>query len=250
MKKAKDNLPRLYRDLAGWFHLLTAPEDYKEEAEFYQRVIRNNSRIPVIEVLEMGSGGGNNASHMKESFKLTLTDISEDMLAISRRLNPECEHIRGDMRSLRLKRKFDSVFVQDAVSHLTTINDLALAVKTAFIHCKKGGVALFAPDCVREMFKPLTQHGGHDGGKRSMRYLEWTWDPDATDTTYFAEFAYLFKENNEVHCEHERFTMGLFSKDDWQRLLTEAGFTGIRIISYPTEINWTTPVFIGIRPEK
>ena len=30
-----ESLPRLYTDLAGWFHLLTAPEDYAEEADFY-----------------------------------------------------------------------------------------------------------------------------------------------------------------------------------------------------------------------
>ena len=27
--------PRLYADLAGWYHLLTAPADYAEEAEIY-----------------------------------------------------------------------------------------------------------------------------------------------------------------------------------------------------------------------
>ena len=79
-----ERLPRLYRDLAGWFHLLTAPEDYRVEAEFYQKVLTENSRIPIKEVLEMGSGGGNNASHFKEHFRLTLTDISEDMLTIAR----------------------------------------------------------------------------------------------------------------------------------------------------------------------
>ena len=31
--------PRLYHDLASWFPILTAPEDYKEEAEFYRQTI-------------------------------------------------------------------------------------------------------------------------------------------------------------------------------------------------------------------
>ena len=37
-------------------------------------------------------------------FTLTLTDLSEGMLAQSRALNPEAEHIAGDMRTLRLNR--------------------------------------------------------------------------------------------------------------------------------------------------
>ena len=30
-----DGQPLLYSELAGWFHLLTAPEDYEEEAEIF-----------------------------------------------------------------------------------------------------------------------------------------------------------------------------------------------------------------------
>ena len=248
-KTEKEQLPRLYRDLADWFHLMTAPEDYTDEADFYRRVIRNNSRIPVTGVLELGSGGGNNASHMKSSFRLTLIDLSEDMLAVSRRLNPECEHIQGDMRDLRLGRQFDCVFVQDAVSHITNPADLSSVMKSAFIHCKPGGVALFAPDYVRETLRPLTQHGGHDGNGRSMRYLQWTWDPDPDDTNYIADFAYLMKDGDDIRCIHDRFIMGLFSKEEWKRLLADAGFVNIGVIPYPGEINWPTPVFVGIKPE-
>jgi hypothetical protein len=37
------------------------------------------------------------------------------MLAVLRRLNPECDHRRGDMRAGRLGRAFDAAFVHDAV---------------------------------------------------------------------------------------------------------------------------------------
>ena len=33
---------------------------------------------------------------------MTLTDIAPGMLAMSESINPECEHIVGDMRTLRL----------------------------------------------------------------------------------------------------------------------------------------------------
>ena len=46
------------------------------------------------------------------------------MLALSRALNPECEHLAGDMRTLRLGRVFDAVFVHDAVCYMTTRADL------------------------------------------------------------------------------------------------------------------------------
>jgi SAM-dependent methyltransferase len=241
--------PRLYRDLASWFHLLTGPEDYTEEAEIYRRLLTEAG--PVRTVLELGSGGGNNASHLKRHFELTLTDLSEDMLAVSRGLNPECEHIRGDMRTIRLGREFDAVFVHDAIEYVTSVPDLRAAMETAFVHCRPGGVALFVPDYVRETFKPRTDHGGHDGDGRSLRYLEWVWDPDPDDDTYVTDYAYLLRhEDGSVRVEHDRHVCGLFARDRWLSLLTEIGFRAeIRVIHLSDE-DVAPEAFLAARPAR
>ncbi|HXG65757.1 MAG TPA: class I SAM-dependent methyltransferase, partial [Blastocatellia bacterium] len=168
---------KLYGELAPWFHLLTAPADYAEEAAAYRRELLAAAAAPPRTLLELGSGGGNNASHLKAHFEMTLVDLSPAMLEVSRTINPECEHVQGDMRSVRLGRVFDAVFVHDAVMYMTTEADLRAAMETAFAHCKPGGVALFVPDYVRETFRPVTDCGGHDGKGRSLRYLEWSYDP-------------------------------------------------------------------------
>ena len=191
--------PKLYSSLAEWFHLLTPPEEYVEEAEFYRGAILSAAAGTTRTLLELGCGGGNNAWHMKTHFQLTLTDISPNMLELSRSINPECEHVLGDMRTLRLGRVFDVVFIHDAIDYLTTLAELSQAIETAWIHCRPGGVALFAPDTLRETFKPDTSHGGSDGATRGMRYLEWTWDPDPSDDTYLTDYVYLLRnEAGEV----------------------------------------------------
>ena len=96
--------PRLYWDLAKWFHLLTAPHEYRGEAEYYGTRIVEAASGPVHTVLELGSGGGNNALHMKRRFTMTLSDVSPEMLEASRQINSELEHVQGDMRSLRITR--------------------------------------------------------------------------------------------------------------------------------------------------
>ena len=93
---------------------------------------------------------------------MVLVEPSEGMRAVSRALNPECEHVGGDMRTARLGRQFDAVFVHDAVCYMTTESDLRLAIETAYMHCRPGGAALFAPDFVSENFTAATDHGGHD----------------------------------------------------------------------------------------
>ncbi|MGH2682907.1 MAG: class I SAM-dependent methyltransferase [Actinomycetota bacterium] len=240
--------PKLYRELAKWFHLLTAPEEYVEEAEAYRRLIVETSARPVREVLELGSGGGNNASHLKAHFTMTLTDLSPEMLAVSRKLNPECEHVEGDMRTLRLDRDFDAVFVHDAIDYITTLPDLRAVMETAFLHCRPGGVALFAPDLVRETFESSSEHGGNDGDGRGLRYLEWTWDPDPTDETYYTDFAYLLREEDgSMRVEHDRHVCGLFRRDEWIRLVEEVGFRAKRRV-IEREEGKGTEAFVGLRP--
>src|SRR5262245_6757017 len=179
-----DQQPLLYTELADWYHLLTAPEDYAAEAAFFLRRFTVALGAPPQTLLELGCGGGNMAAHYTRAVPhVTLTDLSPSMLAQSQRLNPDCEHVQGDMRSLRLGRTFDAVFAHDAVCYLTTEADLRQAMHTAFLHCRPGGVAIFAPDHVREQFAESVDTGGHDGAGRGLRYLMWAHDPDPADQT-------------------------------------------------------------------
>jgi SAM-dependent methyltransferase len=217
--------PKLYRELAAWWPLMSPPEEYAEEAALYERAILAGCARPCRTMLELGSGGGNNASFLKARFEMVLVDRSAGMLAVSRMLNPECAHVEGDMRTVRLGRRFDAVFVHDAVCYMTTESDLRQVMETAHLHCEAGGVALFAPDHVRENFAPSTDHGGHDGADRAMRYLEWTWDPDPNDSTYLVDYCYALRgPDGGVHVEKDRHVEGLFRRADWLRWLVEAGF--------------------------
>ena len=135
------NQPRLYRDLADWYPLLTPVADYAEEASFYRRLFETHCQQPPRTLLDLGSGGGHNAAHLKATLTCTLVDLAPAMLELSRRLNPECEHLQGDMRSIRLGRAFDCVLVHDAVSYMASRADLASAIATAFEHTAPGGVA-------------------------------------------------------------------------------------------------------------
>jgi SAM-dependent methyltransferase len=237
--------PRLYSELADWFHLLTAPACYAQEADFYRRVLLEACDERPRTVLELGSGGGNNASHLKQHFELTLVDRSPQMLELSSSLNSECRHLVGDMRDLRLGEEFDAVFVHDAIAYITTEGDLAATIATAAEHVRSGGAALFVPDFVRERFEPHTQHGGHDGGGRALRYLEWAWDPDPSDTTYVSEFAYLLREAGEVRCVQDRHVCGLFPRATWLQLIGRAGLEARHIVAPPDEEPAGAELFVG-----
>lgn len=241
---------KLYAELASWWPLLSEPEHYAEEAEFYRALLVSACERAPRTLLELGSGGGNNASHLKSHFALTLVDASPGMLEVSRALNPECEHLQGDMRSVRLGREFDGVFIHDAIDYMASEADLRAAFATAFVHCRPGGAAVFAPDHLRDTFRAETSHGGHDGSGRALRYLEWTWDPDPADTTYLTDYAYALRESDgSVRVEHDRHVGGLFSRSDWLRWLAEAGFEA-RVVPFAhSELEpGRLEVFVGVKP--
>lgn len=239
-------------DLAPWFHLFTAPEDYADEAASTLRQLREHVVGPFETMLELGSGGGNMASHLKAAVRLTLTDVSGAMLEVSRTINPECQHIVGDMRTLRLGRTFDAVLIHDAICYMTTEADLRAALETAYVHLRPGGVAILEPDTILERFQPGTDHGGHDGppgldGRpgRALRYLEWTTDPDPSDTTYVVDYAVLRREpDGSVRVSHDRHVEGLFPLATWHGLLADVGFTTTDVVD-----PWGRTIFIGKRPD-
>jgi trans-aconitate methyltransferase len=177
---------------------------------------------------------------------MTLVDLSAGMLELSRSLNPDCEHIEGDMKTLRLDRSFDAVFIHDAIMYMNTEFDLRQALQTAAVHCRPGGVLVVMPDVIKETFVSLTTHGGHDsasGDGRSIRYIEWTFDPDPSDTTYTVDFAYLLRERSQpVRVVHDTHVFGIFSRDTWLRLLAEAGFD-----ARPAPDPWGREVTAGVK---
>lgn len=237
----------LYTDLASWWPLLSPPSDYAEEAAALLRVLGQMARRPLQRALELGSGGGHTASHLKAQLEMTLVDLSPDMVEVSRTLNPECRHLVGDMRTVHLGCTFDAVLLHDAVAYMTTREDLRRAMVTAWEHLAPGGVALFCPDCTRESFLPGAQCGGTDGKDRAMRYLEWMYDPDPDDETYTVDIAYLTRIGTrppEVSTDH--WVLGLFAQLTWLDLLTSVGF-----VATPVTVELATHgshvVFAGLR---
>ncbi len=216
----------LYQELASWWPLISPPAEYAADAAAIQDVF-GSAGIPVRTVLDLGSGGGHVALHLKGDLSLTLVDLSGQMLEVSRLLNPDCAHVLGDMRSVRLAEVFDGVLVHDAIDYVTTQHDLRLVIDTAFAHCRPGGIAVFAPDHTAETFRPGTGGGGgSEAGGRQASFRERTSDPDHGDDWILAEYDFTLRSaDGQVRVVHEAHRLGSFRRQTWLRLLADAGFS-------------------------
>lgn len=224
----------LYDELVPYYRLVDPVAEHADEAEAFHSALSGAITGRGETLLELGSGGGHNAHHLSEHYSCTLTDLSEPMLALSRDLNPDCEHEPGDMRSLRLDRTFDAVLLHDAVVYMTTEADLRAALETAFVHTRPGGAALVAPDYFRETFKEATQLIEGNDRRRHLRCIEWAWDPDPNDSTYTVDYSLLLREDNQpIQSFHDVHLEGLFPRQTWVHLLSAVGFE-VDIVPGPT----------------
>lgn len=230
-------MTRLYNELAQWYPLFTHVSDYEEEAAFFTHLL--TAREPGTTLLELGSGQGANAFYMKSHFDITLVDRSEPMLELSRSLNPELRHLQGDMRDLRLGVTFDRVFVHDAISHLTTGEDLQQAIETIALHLSPGGVALLAPDYLTENFVSGWDDGGHDAEDgRGVRFLEHCQDPDPSDDTYQVDYAIMLREpDGTLRVEHDTHLEGLFSRQRWLDMVAAVGLDAETVVFDHSELD-------------
>ena len=108
------------------------------------------------------------------------------------------------------------------------------------------------PDEIAETFVPDTDHGGSDGDDgRGVRYLQWSWDADPSDTSTTTEYVFLLRDaDGVVDVVHETHRLGLFGREVWRRLLTEAGFEPDEVTEETTEDRPPRQVFVGHRPAR
>jgi SAM-dependent methyltransferase len=221
----KNDSRRLYGDLAWTWSIISPPEDYVEETELFSKVIKEHSKIEAKTLLHLGCGGGHNDRTFKKHFRVTGVDISDDMLRLARKLNPEVIYHQGDMRTIRLAECFDAVAILDSIAYMSTVDDLRRAFITAYDHLKSGGILLTYVEKFAEYFKQnKTKCSPHSQDDVEIAFIENSYDPDFTDTSYESTFIYLIRRKGELEIHSDRHLCGIFKLETWLDLLREVGF--------------------------
>jgi SAM-dependent methyltransferase len=224
------NTNHLYSDLAWLWPMWGDHEkEYAHYSDHVVRLIQKYASYPIRSLLDISCGGGKNAYNLKRHFLITGLDLSPAMLNLAITLNPECEFIEGDMRRFSLGRTFDSILMDDGISHMASRADLAAAFASAFHHLRASGVMVVTPDITSESFsqnKTTIAHGVDRLKPKDVDilFVENVYDPDPSDERYEATLVYLIRKKGRLRVESDRFTLGLFSLDTWQQMLSNAGF--------------------------
>ena len=216
---------RMYHDLADLWRLVSPPQEYEQDAATWRDTLKRKLGAGRHSLLELGVGGGHNLSHLTSEFDATAVDLSPEMLANSKRLNPSVEHLMGDMRSVRLGRKFDAVVVHDAIAYMLTEHDLEKTFATARAHLEPGGVFVTEPDWYEETYNgPTVRSWRNTDGTTDLGFTEYSHRPDPEETRIETVFIYFIRGPDGLRVEQDRHFMGLFPRSTWPRLMDAAGF--------------------------
>lgn len=142
----------VFGNYASYYNLLYQDKDYAAEAHYINELIQRYSP-GVITVLNLGCGTGNHDFELAGfGYEITGVDMSEEMLAAANARRAACDatHFpcfhQGDIRTVRLDKKFDVVLsLFHVMSYQTTNDDLQAAFATVKEHLAPGGIFIF--DC-------------------------------------------------------------------------------------------------------
>jgi SAM-dependent methyltransferase len=245
MKKQQKLIPPLqpqpesqssvFSDYARYYDLLYRDNNYAAEAEYVAGLIRK-FHPSAKAILELGSGTGIHASLLAEKgFTVHGIERSQEMLARSLALTERMKtghgqltFSPGDIRDIRLNKRFDAVIALfHVISYQTTNEDVTAAFETARHHLKPGGVFIFdvwyGPAVLTE--------------RPEVRIKRMT--DDQTEITRLAEPVLHPNENRvdvnylvfvrDLATQHvaelkETHTMRYFFKPEIARIATHAGF--------------------------
>lgn len=210
----------VYNELAWTEHILSPPEDYRDEAGAYLRLIEQHAHVPGRTMLHLGCGAGGHDFHFKQRYAVTGVDISEGMLELAKKTNPEIEYIPGDMRTVDLRRRFDAVVIPDSVMYMRTLADLRLTVRNAARHLADDGVLLIVCHTKEDFHENNFAYTGERDGIH-ITVLENNHITGGNE--YEAAIIYLIRRGGVLDIRHEVHTLGLFEYGDWLGIFAESG---------------------------
>jgi len=206
---------KVYEELAWTENILATPESYEEEAMTYIKAIKSHISVPSPTMLHLGCGAGGHDFHFKQHFTVIGVDLSAGMLDIAKTTNSEIDYIKGDMRYVKLNRKFDAVVIPDSIMYMSTLEDLLAALKNAAAHMEPEGVLLVVTH-TKEEFR--NNNFAYTGTKENIHITVLENNHIVSDNNYEATMVNLIRQEGKLSIHHEVHTLGLFSYDQWMAI--------------------------------
>jgi len=136
----------MFHELAPYYDTYLADKDYRGECRYLESIARRHGRSAGRSWLDVGCGTGRHLVYLRKNHSIMGIDPSPEMLRIAHRRLPGTRLEVGDVRTFRLRPKFDVVSCLFGVfGHLENERDVRRALARISAHLVPGGVAIVEP---------------------------------------------------------------------------------------------------------
>ncbi len=134
------------KDYVDYYDLFNRGKDYRKECDFLEQIFKKLGKN-IKTILDLGCGTG---LHDKElalrGYNITGLDLSEEMINLAKKRNPNSKFIVGSMSNFELGDKFDAVICMfSALGYLTENKQLGGFFNCIKKHLKPDGLLII--DC-------------------------------------------------------------------------------------------------------
>jgi len=214
----------LYKKLAGYYDLVYAKKDYRHETNFIIKLIKK-FKIHGKNVLDVGCGTGAYTILLKKrGFSVIGLDLNKEMLAIARKKAKNIKFIQGDMKTFKIKRKFDIIVcLFSTMNYNLTLNDFRTTIKNLYNHLNKNGLVIFDMGFNKERF--INNYVGAEEGKTKNVYLMRASTSFKTgQNNAKLIFGYILIKNHKVHLFEDEHKFSTFPTLTIKKIMTQIGF--------------------------
>lgn len=228
------------------YDLLYGGKDYAAESDYLVTLLERHHGA-VVSILDLGCGTGRHANQLiRRGFEVTGIERSAEMARRAR----EVEGLRiveGDIREVRLEKRFDAaVALFHVVSYQATVDDLTRAFRTAAAHLEPGGLFVFdvwsTPAVLIQRAEERVQQMVSSDliVTRTARPVE---RPHDSIVEVHYQLAVKDRQSGEVQEIHETHIMRHLTRGEVELLAALAGFDVLHSEEYlsgaePSESTW------------
>ena len=224
-------MSKLYSKMARIYHeFYQSIFDYKKEFKEYDSILKKHRSKKILEV---ACGSGNLAlPFINAGYDYCGLDNSSGMLKLAKQTAPSAHFVKGDMRDIRLKERFDAILITGrSFTAMTANKDVLACLRSVNSHLNKDGILVFNNFDALSIFsdfRPDWEQKVRFGNRSYLRVSKstplldrgWMWNWKAT---------YHISEDGKTKIVKDQMILRAFTEDELKLFLKLTGFKTLKI---------------------
>ncbi|WP_243467390.1 class I SAM-dependent DNA methyltransferase [Acetivibrio straminisolvens] len=220
----------IYRDFAYIYDKLMYDVDYKEWADYIEKIFEINGLKPSL-IADLGCGTGNFCIEMdKKGYEMIGIDSSPDMLDCAKKKSygRDILFLNQDMANFELYGTVDAIVcLMDSINYLTYIKDVKKLMKLVKNYLNPGGLFIFDINSPYKFKKILKDNVFYDISDEITYVWQNHFDSKRKicefDITFFVKEGQHYNKYDEVHYER------CYEVDELKKIITWSGLTLVSV---------------------